>query len=526
MTIGAAASKSTPLTLDAVEYYNRVIGFPTPADPGATPPVPDYVSPWGVKFVRSIDPDNAGTELAGSERFVDYSGFSYNRSQTFKGSVTWLDVAKMKWQVSKITDVVPFTNLSSLTAIGDNTLHGVTAFAQLADDVRAMCNYVPDNTFIPGFFMDVPGVNTYDQQLKAIQDPAVDIGTLPEDVFKTQPFQVTASLLNPWGGVTIPDALLRITVDASEALADGDVTATAVAPDGQSITFTADAAGNLVGWWGPETGFPVAPGYNISTTFDVTVADTAPSGDYTLTLDLVAAAAPDAEPALASESGSLTVNDNAAMVLWADSMVKYATQASSVKIPLQMYAPEPADPTLSGTLGHLTLAITGPGDDPLTPDVTEALAAGDVKVYGDTGTGMAAMPLTLVAPDTLQGTWDATFPAGYTPVNWYATVRDGAPVGNYAFTIDLEGSNTLGPVLVAFEAPESHGQQPPEAGDDTTAPVATITVVGDLGASASFTLASNEDGLDLRVHAEQGRRDDGGLDTLHVAQDVLEPAAG
>ena len=28
MTIGAAASKSTPLTLDAVEYYNRIIGFP------------------------------------------------------------------------------------------------------------------------------------------------------------------------------------------------------------------------------------------------------------------------------------------------------------------------------------------------------------------------------------------------------------------------------------------------------------------------------------------------------------------
>ena len=32
MTIGAAASKSTPLTLDAVEYYNRIIGFPPAAD--------------------------------------------------------------------------------------------------------------------------------------------------------------------------------------------------------------------------------------------------------------------------------------------------------------------------------------------------------------------------------------------------------------------------------------------------------------------------------------------------------------
>ena len=28
MTIGAAASKSTPFTIDTVEYYNRIIGFP------------------------------------------------------------------------------------------------------------------------------------------------------------------------------------------------------------------------------------------------------------------------------------------------------------------------------------------------------------------------------------------------------------------------------------------------------------------------------------------------------------------
>ena len=30
MTIGAAASKSTPFTIDTVQYYNRIIGFPRP----------------------------------------------------------------------------------------------------------------------------------------------------------------------------------------------------------------------------------------------------------------------------------------------------------------------------------------------------------------------------------------------------------------------------------------------------------------------------------------------------------------
>ncbi len=104
MNIGAAASKSTPLTIDAVEYYNRIIGFPPD---GYTPP-----AGWPITFNRSIDP-STDDPMATGEQFVDYSGFSYNRSETFKGSVTWLDVAALKWKVSRITDVVPFTTLAS-----------------------------------------------------------------------------------------------------------------------------------------------------------------------------------------------------------------------------------------------------------------------------------------------------------------------------------------------------------------------------------------------------------------------------
>ena len=157
MNIGAAASKTTPLTLDAVEYYNRIIGFPADG----------FIAPagWPITFNRSMDP-GTGLEMTTGEQFVDYSGFTYNRSQTFKGSVTWLDVPSLTWKVGKITDVVPFTNLGTPDESG--TLHGVTAFAQLADDVRALCNFIPDNTFIPGFYMDVPGVDTGVAQLKSI----------------------------------------------------------------------------------------------------------------------------------------------------------------------------------------------------------------------------------------------------------------------------------------------------------------------------------------------------------------------
>jgi hypothetical protein len=467
MAIGAAASKSVPINVDTIEYYNRVIGLP------------DFSPLWsGVHLVQPQDPGNPGSTLATGEKFVDYSGFTYNRSQTFKGSVTWLDIPTLTWKVSHLTDVVPFTH----PEIGTQTLTGVKAFAQLADDVRALCNFIPDNTYIPGFSMDVPGVDTYDKQLKATRDPAVGFGTLPETVFKTYPFQITASLLNPWAGTQIDDARLRLTIHAPAGFEAGDVTATAAAPDGQAVPFDVGAGGDLVGWWGPSTGFPVAPGYNVSTTFDVTVADTAPSGTYDLTLDLVKASDPSAS--LAQVSGSLTVNDNAATVLWASAPPKLVVQASTFQLPVTVYSPDAGE-------GDLTLTFTGPGDDPTT-DLVEETKQGDITVYASNGSDMVAMPLTLDAQGRLTGTWHTTLAAGYNPMAWYATVIDGAVVGNYQIDVSLAGANAVDPAVIAVAAPEDHGQKPPDAGDDTTAPEVTIAVVGTLSSTATFTIVSDD----------------------------------
>lgn len=472
MTIGAAASKNTPINIDTIEYYNRIVPFP-PDDLAASPPVV-YQSPWGVKFVQSVDPGNPGSPLAGSERFVDYSGFSYNRSETFKGSVTWLDVPTLTWKVAKITDVVPFTNLSDRDQIGTSTLQGVTAFAQLADDVRALCNFIPDNTFLPGFAMDVPGVDTTAAQEKAIHDPAVEVGPLPDLVFQTVPFQATASLRNPWGGVSIPDARLRLTVEAPDALAQADVVAKAA--DGQSVPFSEDGSGRLVGWWGPATGFPVAPGYSVSTTFDVIVGSAAPRGAYHLTLELVTAG--NTATVLAKDAGVLTVSANVATVLWGEPVTKYATQGTAVKLPVVVYSPAP------GT-GSLTLTVT---------PATGALKAGDVSVYGSTATDMVAMPLALNAQGGLEGRWEAGLTAGDNPVTLYATVAEGALVTDYAFGVRLDGGNAVPPAVVAIFAPETHGEQPPGSGEDTTPPVVTITSGTVDGTTATLAFIADDEG--------------------------------
>ncbi len=334
VAIGAAASKGTLLNVDTVEYYNRISGL--------TASTFDWDQ---VHFVQS-----AGS-LADSENFVDYTGFTYNRSQTYKGSVTWLDVPTLTWKVSRILDVVPFTNLTP-DPIGNRTLTGVVAFAQLADDVRAMSNFIPDNTFIPGFYMDVPGVDTGPAQkaaIAAITDPVVTLGTLPENVFPTESFEVTASLSSR---TQIDGARLRITIDAPGALASGHVSATA---DGQSVPFTVEG-GNLVGWWGPMDGFLVEPGYNVSTTFDALVADGAPTGVYSIKLELVTVSEPDT--VLADDTGTITVNDKVATVLWGDPMPKFTTQGTWAMLPLRVYAP---------TAGTLTLTVAGCCDDPATP---------------------------------------------------------------------------------------------------------------------------------------------------------------
>ncbi len=243
------------------------------------------------------------------------------------------------------------------------------------------------------------------------------------------------------------------------------------------LPFT-ETAGNLVSTWGLPDGGSVVPGYNVSTLLNLTIAEGAPVGDYSVTLELIDGAVP--AKVLASETGTIAVNANAPTVLWGDSVPKLATQGVTMAIPLTVYSPE------VGT-GQLDLTVTGPA----------ALAAGDVKIYAsDTyaidGVDMVSMPLTLVA-DNLEGTWEATLLKGYTSVTWYATVAEGAPVGDYAFGVSLEGGNTLSPLVVAVAAPDAHGEKPPDVGDDTTAPTVTITAADTtVSTTATFELTASE----------------------------------
>lgn len=483
VAIGTAAGKYVPITVDTVQYYNRIVGFPT-ADP-----LPSW--PGMYPFVSSEDPDPSTLMpldvLPGGEDFVDYGDFEYNRAETFPGSVTWLDVPNLTWVVSPILDTVAFTDLDPGAAT--ETLRGPTAFAQMADDVRSVIVFLHENEVVlPGFFMDPVGVDTTQAQLDATTKPAVAFSGLPEQVFQNTGFQVDASLLNPWGGALVDEGRVRITVDAPEAFADAAaVAATAQVGDVRvEVPFTVDGAGDLVGWWGPEAGFPVAPGYHDTTTFDVEVDGTAPAGDYTLTLDLVDV--DDAGVVLATDEESTTVNPDELTLLWSGEISPLATLGSYVPLPVRVYAPTG---TTDGEVVELSFRLTT-WDDSMT-ELVEELAAGDARLYGDNGVDMVPMALALDASGSLVGTWTAPVDPGFNDVSWYLQVGESAPAGLYGIDAGVTGGTDLADEsYVTFLAPDSHGQKPPDVGEDADAPVLSFSVDALTASTVSLTVAANE----------------------------------
>jgi hypothetical protein len=458
VALGTAASKSVPITVDTVQYYNRVVGF-TAAAPG-----------WdGITFLQSADP--VGDPDAsiprnvrpGSENFVNYSDFTYNRADTFPGSVTWLDVPTLTWQVSPILDEVAFTEVAAPEKWSDGTLTGLAGFAQMADDVRAVINYLHENEVIPGFFMDPVGVDTTDEQSQRLTSPAADLVLPTGPVFETRTFPFSVSLFNPRLGDPIETARLRLTItpaSGSDPLGVEDVTLTSGA-DPVELTM---AGGSLVGWWDLDTGIDDTA----ATGFSATFAD-GTAGSYNVASDLFAGGSDGTGTSLATDTESLTVLDDVPTVLWAGDVPTVATQGAQIPLPLSVYTPTAALPDAPAEL-RLTVSV----DDPSTPGA-DALTTNSVRVYGEQGDVMVAMPFT-ASDGTLTGTWTTPLDAGDNPVTWYLSVVEGAPVGQYTLDVTLvDGADAAGMVQIGISAPVDHKspnapviEKPEVSGDSVT----------------------------------------------------------
>jgi len=117
--LGGAASKFGTINVDIVAYHDRIMGIASDMGNTALWPKLTHYSP----------------ELG--EAFVDYSGFTYDRAETFPGCVVYLDPANWTagFTAQRLLDVVPF---SELTPKQDN----LAGYAQMAEDARAVIYFV------------------------------------------------------------------------------------------------------------------------------------------------------------------------------------------------------------------------------------------------------------------------------------------------------------------------------------------------------------------------------------------------
>jgi hypothetical protein len=111
-----APKEGFEITVDTIQYLNRILNIPTQTGWGEVMPV-----------------------LTGDtgEQFLNYAGFAYDRSAMFPGCVTYVDpLDGYTEKTSYLKDVVPFE--------GDVTSSGIDGYASLAEDARDVLVWVHD----------------------------------------------------------------------------------------------------------------------------------------------------------------------------------------------------------------------------------------------------------------------------------------------------------------------------------------------------------------------------------------------
>ena len=188
--LGTATSKGVPVTIDTVEYYNRT------AAPGIIVDDVEVQSVANWTYASDFLLDKTGVN---GEQFVDYSEFSYTRSEVFEGCTTWLDVPTLRWKWDYVANRVEFGDLPPVATGG--MVANVAGFAQLADDVRSVINYIHLNGVVvnpdtgEGFFIDPVFTESCDEQRDMVDklNTAVDPSPATVTITSAPPAVTTAT---------------------------------------------------------------------------------------------------------------------------------------------------------------------------------------------------------------------------------------------------------------------------------------------------------------------------------------------
>jgi len=203
--------------------------------------------------------------------------------------------------------------------------------------------------------------------------------TVPDNVYRPAEFVASSTTTN--SGTAYDTVRFNITVDGPvDFTGDRANTFTITKVNGSSETqgindtFTL-VGGDWVGYWGPETGFPLTDGYDATSTFTIEMCDvtTAPLGNYDVTVELVdLSPEPDVTLATATDSFSLGT----------DTLYVGTTQYQYQFTTIQSAVDAATGTTITCAAGTYTEAVTIPPGVDLTivgagRDVTTWIAPAD-----------------------------------------------------------------------------------------------------------------------------------------------------
>ncbi len=396
VAMAMAGGKEVPLTIDTLVYFNRAANIP------------------------AIFAGDLLTATPTGEQFVDYAaeGFTYDRRATFPGCVTYFPAYGVPAPItSSIMDAV-FGGQDP-----PNIDTAIEAAARQADDARRVNTWFHDlSAGIVAW--DAPGEDTCESQADALNaPPTVTWTTLPDVLQQTEPATLVGRITNPLTGSYVPAVRPSLIVDAPTAFtAVDEVVATA---NGSPVTFVLDE-GNLVGTWGSS--FYMGAGFTGTVTVLATLSDTAPIGDYDVTLALEDVSGTPAAWSPVRTTGTVSALAAGPYAVWS-TVPTTITQGTAAELRLRARNPVAFDTAVDSAA--FRLVVDAPTPFTSTSQFAVTSAAGTFAFTLDPTTG----DLTSTGPDG-----GFPMPIGHDQTTILGiTIPVGAPTGTYTLTLELLG---------------------------------------------------------------------------------------
>ena len=416
--LGGASDKTGKITVDLVQYLNRLLKIPvaTPESAAALDTLPALIR----DEEGTITPATPDLPFPANERFLNFAAASYLRSDWFNGSYLGLQTADggATWVPTSVNILEWLSFANGAQAPAENIAAFVAGSSDALRAVEFIHNYeVPANLWGVGTVTTTTKVKPATAQYRTAAQPI----TLAATILSTTAVSggtVTFSVKTA-GGVAVGSAV------TSGAVVGGNASATYVLPAGtlpETLVIIAVYSGTSSS--APSSGGGSLVVAQMPTHTEMALAS-APISPVAQVVALVAHVGSDDPAAIGAGTATFIVQDSAGAMV-----------GSAVTVPVKAGAAEAGYTLPGGVSGRFTVRASYSGTTAYAASAgSNYLAVGLAPIAVASLTANIALPAQAGTPIT----WTAAATGGVTPYSFRFSVFDGA-----AWTLgrDWSESNT------------------------------------------------------------------------------------